>query len=333
MARRRTILLIWLAPLLFSVAMAETASPLRLLRSIELPKVEGRIDHMCLSDDGRCLFVAALGNNSVEIVDAEAGTYAGSIGNIKEPQGVAYIPRSGKLAVASGQGDECRIYDEHLALVGPVGGLDDADNVRFDPQAGLLYVGYGKGAIAVIDSENARRLADIRLEGHPESFQLEVKGKRIFANVPTAQQIAVIDREKRTVMATWPVRDAKANFPMALDEASHRLFIGCRQPAKLLVIDTESGKPVASLDCCGDSDDVFYDRARKRIYISGGAGSISVFEQSDPDRYSLLAMIPTAPGARTSLLASDGGRLFVAVPHRGAQKAAIRLFQAVPEIK
>jgi hypothetical protein len=165
------------------------------------------------------------------------------------------------------------------------------------------------------------------LDGHPESFQLEANGTRIFVNIPSAHQIAVIDRQKRTVLVTWPVPGARANFPMALDEANHRLFVGCREPAKLIVFDTESGNTVTRFDCAGDTDDVFYDAARRRIYISGGAGSISVFEQSDPDHYKLLATVPTAAGARTSLFDPDYGRLFVAVPHRGQRKAEVRVFQ------
>src|SRR5206468_2545654 len=145
------------------------------------------------------LFIATLGNNSIERVDVQEGVRAGTIGNIKEPQGVFYIPDSRKLAVASGGDGKVRIYNGALQLLGTVDGLDDADNVRYDPQAKLLYVGYGSGALAVIDPDKAAKVAEIKLDGHPESFQLESKGNRIFVNIPTAKQIAVVDREKRTV--------------------------------------------------------------------------------------------------------------------------------------
>src|SRR5439155_21804030 len=149
-----------------------------------------------------------------------------------------------------------------------------ADNLRYDPSAKLLYVGYGKGALAVVDPDHAKKIADIPLDGHPESFQLEQSGQRIFVNVPSAKQVAVVDREKKTVIAKWIINDAQANFPMALDESNHRLFIGCRRPAKLLVLDTDSGKTIASPECCGDADDVYYDAASKRIYLTGGEGCI-----------------------------------------------------------
>jgi hypothetical protein len=174
-------------------------------------------------------------------------------------------------------------------------------------------------------------LADIKLEGHPESFQLESQGHRLFVNVPTAHHVAVVDREKRAVVAKWPVKEAAANFPMALDETNHRLLIGCRKPAKLLVLDSQSGKVVASMDCCGDTDDVFYDAAHKRVYVSGGEGCISIFEQSDPDHYRLAETLKTAAGARTSLFVPQTGRLYLAIPHRLSQPAEIQVFEIAKE--
>jgi hypothetical protein len=219
------------------------------------------------------------------------------------------------------------VYDRSLKLLGSVGDLEDADNVRYDAQAKLIYVGYGKGALAIIDPEKITKLADIPLEGHPESFQLEAKGKRIFVNVPTAHRIAVIDRQKRAVVAKWPVKEAAANFPMALDEADHRLLIGCRQPAKLLALDTDTGRALARVDCCGDTDDLFYDPATKHVYVSGGEGSISVFEQTNPNHYRLVQTVTSASGARTALFVPAKGMLYLAIPHRGNQEAEIRAFQ------
>ena len=301
---------------------------LKLVRTIPLEHVEGRIDHMSITPDGRHLFVAALGNNSVEVVDTEGGTLAGEIGKIKEPQGVCYIPESKKLAVASGGDGNLQIYDEALKRIGTVPDLDDADNVRYDAKAKLLYVGYGSGALAIVDPEKVAKVAEIKLDGHPESFQLESSGDRVFVNVPSAGQIAIIDREKKTVMGKWPVKDAAANFPMALDESSHRLFVGCRRPARLLVVDTETGKTITTLECCGDTDDVFFDASANRVYVTGGEGCITVIGRSDADHYSLLGKVMTAAGARTSFFAQEKRILFVAVPHRGGQRAEIRVYQA-----
>jgi hypothetical protein len=166
----------------------------------------------------------------------------------------------------------------------------------------------------------------VRLAAHPESFQLETSGSRIFVNVPSAGHIAVVDREKQSVLAKWPVTQARANYPMALDEGNHRLFVGCRHPAKLLVYDTTNGRFVTSADIVGDTDDLFYDAARQRIYVTGGEGFITVLEQQDADHLRLLQKLTTAPGARTGLFVPELGKLFLAVPHRGGQRAEIRIF-------
>ena len=301
---------------------------LQLQRSIALPDVEGRMDHMTLDATGQRLFLAALENNTVEVIDLREGVRTSQLHGMKEPQGVALMKESNRLVVASGEDGKCRFYDSSLAVVGTVDDLEDADNVRYDRANKHIYVGYGKGALAVIDAEGRKKFADIPLAGHPESFQLEAKGTRIFVNVPTARHIAVIDREKRAVVATWAITEAEQNYPMALDEANHRLFIGCRKPAKMIVIDTQSGKTISSFDCCGDADDVFYDAAAQRIYISGGEGCISVFQQDSSHPYREEARVTTAPGARTSLFVPETRTFYLAVPHRGEQQAEIRVFTA-----
>jgi YVTN family beta-propeller protein len=295
---------------------------------IALPNVEGRFDHFAADVKGNRLFVAALGNDTLEVIDTNAAKVSGHITGLHKPQGVAFIPDSARVAVAGGEDGSLRFYDIATLKPGPtINGLDDADNVRYDDAAKVLYVGYGGGALAVIEADHARKIADIKLDGHPESFQLERNGKRIFVNVPQAGHVAVIDREKRAVVAKWETGDAKSNFPMALDQANHRLFVGCRKPAKLIVLNTESGKVVAAIDVAGDADDLFYDAANDRIYISGGAGAVTVVEQSTPDRYQAVAQVKTAPGARTSFLIPETQTLYVAVPHRGSQQPELRTFK------
>jgi hypothetical protein len=207
---------------------------------------------------------------------------------------------------------------------------DDADNVRYDKASRRFWVGYGEGGLAAIDPQSGKQVADIKLDAHPESFQLETRGKRIFVNVPRALYLAVIDRETGTVTEKFRMKQAFANFPMALDEADHRLFIGCRIPAKLLVLDTETGNTIATVDIVGDTDDLFYDAADKRIYVSGGEGRVTVISQTTADKYYVAGQVSTAPGARTSFFVPETKMLYVAVPHRGAQKAELRVFSAAP---
>jgi DNA-binding beta-propeller fold protein YncE len=305
----------------------QDANPLELVRTIPMPKVEGRIDHLAYDTKGGRLFVAALGNNTVEVIDLAQGKVVHRIEGLHEPQGVLSL--DGQIVVASGGDGSCRFYDgATFKMTKTVDCRDDADNVRFDAEAKLVYVGYGSGGLAVIDPAKGAKIGEIPLAGHPESFQLETKGKRIFINVPKAGHIAVADREKRAVIATWKL-SAGANFPLALDEEGRRLFVGCRQPSKLLVFDAESGKELAAVECSGDTDDVFYDAASKRVILSCGAGFLDVFDASGaaPRR---IGQVPTAAGARTCLAVSDSGGIYLAVPHRGGSQAEIRVFRPRP---
>jgi len=186
---------------------------------------------------------------------------------------------------------------------------------------------YGSGGIAVFDSEG-NRVGDVKVDAHPESFQLETNGPRIFVNLPHSQKVLVIDRNKSAVVASWTTDDAQANFPTALDETDGRLFIICRKPAGLLVLDTTSGSMVAKLPTVGDSDDLFYDQRRKRLYSSDGEGKVIVYQQQDADHYSQIAEIETVKGARTSLFVPQLSRLFVAVRQEGGNTAAIRVYEA-----
>jgi len=313
-------------------AQVHKTSALRRVQTVRLPGVEGRIDHLAVELADRRLFVAALENNTLEVVDLKTGKRSDRIDGLREPQGVAYVPASHKLIVTNGGGGTAAIYDSRvLRLLDGVDLGSDPDNVRYDPATDRAYVGYGEGsaaALGTLDLKADTKVADIMLSGHPESFQLETNGERIFVNVPSSGGIEVADREKGSVVATWPIEGASENFPMALDESHHRLFVGARSPAKLLVLDTETGKTIASLDSPGDADDVFYDAEVGRIYVSGGDGAIGVFEQKDADTYRQIGEVATAEGARTSLFVPEWKKLYLAVPNHGDRQAEIRVYEA-----
>jgi DNA-binding beta-propeller fold protein YncE len=301
---------------------------LRFVQAIQLPDVAGRFDHFAVDLQRQHLFVAALGNNTLEILDLGNGERLQSIQGFKKPTGIAFVEKSLRIFVGCGEGGSCEILDrDDFHLIQSIKSLPDADNLRYDSGAGHVYVGYGDGALAKIDAETGEHLSDIQLEGHPESFQLESAGSRIFVNVPTAGHVAVLDRLQNAVVDTWPLESARSNFPMALDEGNHRLFVGCRNPASVLVFDTVSGKLITSLTIADDTDDLFYDSAQKRLYVVCGAGFINEFHQSDADHYEATGSIPTREGARTALFVPELRRFYVAVPRRGVQKAEIRIYK------
>jgi DNA-binding beta-propeller fold protein YncE len=313
--------------LLFSlVALASAQSPFRLEKTVPLTGVEGRFDHLALDAAGKRLYIAALGNNTLEAVDLATGNRLPGVPGMHEPQGVGVVPEMHRVYVANGKDGKLRIFDGLLKPVAEVVFGEDADNVRYDAAHKQLWVGYKDGQLGALDPATNKRAGDIFLDAHPESFQIEKSGTRIFVNVPDAGEVEVVDRIKKTVAAKWPVKAAAANYPMALDEPDGRLFIGCRKPAKLLVLDMETGKVMSEITCPGDTDDVFYDAARKRIYVAGGEGFLEAFQQKSPDQYQSLGKIATAAGARTGVYSPELNRFYLAVPHRGGQGAEIRIY-------
>lgn len=322
-----------LFPLVFAAAMPSAQSaggaPLELVATIPLNGVKGRIDHLAVDVKGRRLFVAALGNDTLEVIDTEANRRLKSLEGFGEPQGVLYLPGPNRLFVANGSAGRVDILDgASLSVIERITGLDDADNLRFDAGAGKVVVGYGKGALRFLDPLSGASAGEIALPQHPESFQLEQNGGRIFVNVPRAGQVAVLDRGARAAVGKWDVPGAKANFPMALDEASRRLFVGARSPALMLAYDIDSGRVVAKKVIGEDPDDLFFDAVRKRVYVVCGTGHVEVFRQESADRYVPESQAMTSPWARTGLWVPEEARLYVAGPAVARWPAQIFVFRA-----
>jgi len=311
-------------------ASAPKRALLLLVQEIPLPNVGGRIDHFTFDAKRKRVIGAALGNNTVEVVDTFAGRDVHSITGAAAPQGVVYVSELNRLFVANGTDGKLRVYDgDTFKLINTLDIGEDADNVRYDPTEKRVYVAYGgdeEGGIAVIDAASGKRLDDVaKLDAHPESFQIAASRPVIYANIATKAKVVVIDRNTHKV-TDWPLRTGKANYPMALDEADHRLFVVTRKPAQLVVLDSDSGAMVASVPCVNDSDDLYYDTVRKRIYAPGGEGFISVVQQIDPDHYQSLAKIPTTIGARTGLWYEKRDRFYLAVPASSKQGAALWVY-------
>lgn len=306
-------------------------SPLVLTEAIPLDNVKGRFDHFAMG--GGRLFVSALGSNAVEAINIGGRVLDREIA-VPDPQGIAFSPETNKLFVASGAG-KVHIYDgKSYQPIGNVNFPGGADNLRYDPITKRVYVGCGDdektGAIAMIDAITNERLPEeYKLGGEPESFQLEKSGSKLYVNVPDLKQIVVVDRSSKQV-THWSLNGVESNFPMALDESDHRLFVGTHVPPRLAVFDTTSGHLVASLQVVQDTDDLYFDSARKRVYVPGGEGFIDVFQMKDPDHFQLLARIPTAIGAKTAGYFGKQGkgfdRFYLAVPARNRETAEVRIY-------
>lgn len=313
---------------LAKAAPAEPERPLVLTGAVTVDGAKGGFDHFT-SGGGR--FFVSERDNAIFVF---SGGPDRTITGVPAPQGLAFSPEANKLFVGSAKG-KLYIYDgTSLNLITTIDFPGGADNLRYDAATKRVYVGCGNdektGAIMMVDAMANQRLdEEYKVGEEPESFQLEKSGPNIYVNVPDLKQIVVINRITKGI-TRWPLNGIALNFPMALDEADHRLFVGTRSPSRLAVFDTNSGRMVAVLPSVVESDDVYYDADRKRIYMPGGEGFIFVFQMTDPNHYRLLAKVPTALGARTAGFfgASSKGqsRLYLAVPAHGSQSAEIRVY-------
>ncbi len=307
-ARYGLMALLWTLP--EKVQAAEPGPPLVLERTIPLTGVSGRIDHMAVDLRRGRLFVAELGNDTVDVVDLAVGKVIQRIKGLGEPQGVGYAPKADVLAIANAGDGSVRLFKgEDLTPMGMVSLGDDADNIRVDMRTDQLIVGYGSGGLAVINPASRSVVSDTKLAAHPEGFQLDSITQRAFVNVPDAKQVAVLARGKQ--VATWRVPGLRQNFPMAVEAAGASLATVFRSPARLVLLDAHTGAVMANLQICSDADDVFFDAKRHRIYVSCGEGVVDVVQQ-DTGGSRPLARVKTSSGARTSLFVPELDRLFVA---------------------
>jgi DNA-binding beta-propeller fold protein YncE len=302
-------------------------APLELEATISLGQVQGRIDHLAVDVTRQRLYIAELGNDTVGVVDLEHHTVLRTLTGLREPQGLGYEPSTDTLYVANAGDGAVQLFEG--ADLKPAGRIElgkDADNIRIDSNTHRVIVGYGSGALAVIDPVSRKKVADIKLKGHPESFQLEPDGGQAFVNVPDAHEIAAVNFAQGKQTASWAPGLLLSNYPMSLDQAGKRIHVVFRHPATLAAFDTQSGKKLYSIETCTDSDDVFVDSKRSRVYVSCGAGFIEVVADKGTS-YAKVARITTVGGARTSLYVPQLDRVFLAVRANGPAPAAVWIFK------
>jgi DNA-binding beta-propeller fold protein YncE len=305
---------------------------LELVQTIVLQGKPGKLDHLIVDSKSQRLFLANKVNNTVDVVDLKEGKLLKQLTGQAGAQGLAYAPDLGRLYVALGTGGFCNIFDGNsYKLLGTIKYDDDADNVRYRPSTHTVYVAHAEKALGVIDGQSLEKKPDISLPGSAEAFQLETERPRLYLNIPSPSQVVVIDTDKNQVISQHPLQMAAANFAMALDQANHRLFIGCRKKPMLVVMDTETGKEITGIDIPADTDDVQYDAKRKRIYASCGEGFLAVIKQSDADKYELVEKVPTVKDARTCHLDRETGRIYLGVPRQKGQPGPeIRVYEPKP---
>ena len=306
---------------------------LHLNKAISLSEVKGRIDHLDINLKDQIVYIAALGNNTIEIVDINAGRVLHSITGLNEPQGIAYIPQTQEILVANGGSGDCYFYNaQTYEKVATIHLKSDADDVRYDSLNKKIYVGYGKGGIAIIDAQSHKQTGDFKLPDHPEGFQVDSKNNLMYVNLPGPDLISVADLKQLKFIRNISENYRSGNFPMAMDSSGNTLFIGYRHPGKLVVMNATSGHRIRVNDLTNDSDDLFYDEATKRIYVSCGGGYtnlgyINIFQFQGGDKYTQIANIPTRNNARTSLLVPQMHLFLLAEPSDHNHEAQLLLYK------
>src|SRR6267154_1802322 len=332
-------LTVFVAALMFLGAQArsQTAAPIKLIQTYELPaEVKGNFDHFGIDLKGGRLFATPEGYHAVVVFDLKTGKLVHKIDGIGKPHAVLYREDLKRVYVTDGDAGDLKIFDgTTYKLVSSVKLLEDADSIGYDPVTKYMYIDNGGGDVhqtysmlSVVDTTASQKLADLKIDGETlEAMTLEKSTPRMYVNNRAKNQVSVVDREKRALIASWPVTLCKNNVAMALDEANHRLFVACRT-SQIAVLDTQTGKEITSFAITKGVDDITYDAASKRIYAACD-GAVDIYEQSGPDSYKLLANIPTGPMGRTARLVPELKRYFVAVPQHGATSAKVLVFEVL----
>lgn len=327
------ILVMFLFAILFAASgKAQGNAPLKLIQTIPMPGVQGHMDHITVDIGGKRLFVPANGDNqnSVEVIDLKAGKRTASIPGQSRPQGTFYSADFNKLFVTNGTDGTCKIFQgESFKLLDSFLVGADANQVGYDPDTKYLYAGFGdrnSGALAIIDTSSDQHLGDIKTDARPGGITFEKSGPRIFVNLNGQTKLGVLDRKKREQITTWPVSGAENYGPLALDESHHRLFLGSRKPPMLIVFDTETGKQITQLESVPGIDGVWYDAARKRIYVTGN-GFISVYDQKGADDYAAMVKIASETDSQPSLWVPQLNRLYISVVQAGSRDAEILVYE------
>jgi DNA-binding beta-propeller fold protein YncE len=323
-------------------AHAQVPGPLKLAQTIPLSGLkDGDFDHFALDSAGQRLFLAAEDNSTIVVIDLRTSKVIGKFAGAKAPHSMGYNSELKKLYVVDDGGpNQVEIFDgTSFKVVGTIPMEAHADVSTYDPVSKLLYVGNGGRRakedytmISVVDTAAGKKVGDIKIDGDRiESIRMEEKGPRMFVNAYYKGEVDVVDRTKRTVIATWSFAQQGKNFgSMALDEADHRLFVHAREPGTVLVIDTETGKLVTSLPCQGDYDDAIYDPGTRRLYLIG-TPFLKVWQKNEEgDRYDILGQVPTAFHSITGFFVPSLKRLYVAVNHHGTTDAVVQAYDVVP---
>lgn len=325
-----------------AVAIAVAAPLLQLLGRTELPDYSGDFDHMAADIRGNRLFMAAEDHGTLEVFNLNTGARERTLTTFGTPHGILFLRRANRLIVSdSGNAGTVILDASTYKVVGHIKLAPGADSMTYDAPSHRLYIVTGGSDVGMkdcflneVDPLTGHIYAQHRFDSdHTEAVAIEPHGRRLFVNIADHDYVAVLDKVTLKELARWPLTGARLNLSMALDARHHRLFVVTRNPSKLFVLDTGSGRTIAVMDAPAIADGVFYDSARQRIYVPGGIGDVGVYQQVDPDHYTRLADVPSARGAKSGVLVPEIDRLFLAVSPGAQGHSGALLRFALPPVR
>jgi DNA-binding beta-propeller fold protein YncE len=326
-------------------ARSQSGLPLKLVQTIPLPDAQGYLDHMAVDLKGQRLFLPVEQQKGIEVIDVRAGKVIHTItGFGKYPRKTVYLPETNQIWVDDGDGT-CKVFSgdtyellKTIPLYNANSPPDPSlipDNGTYDPVSHRFYIAItfdylnranvkqgATGSVAIVDTKTGKYLGDVKMDAtDPAGMEIDPSHKKMFVILGDTAQVAVVDLENRKVIANWPITGGPQPHTMSQDAAHHLLFIGSRvrsghlyEPGKMVVMDSETGRVIQALDSVGGADEIQYDAASRRIYLSGSTGYVDVFKQLDPDHYKLIGKVPTGALAKTGLLVPEWKRYYSADP-------------------
>jgi DNA-binding beta-propeller fold protein YncE len=346
---------VWTSPRAF--AFAEDTPPLKWVQTIQLADirssepdvsadqlarnltttrmvgVQNHFDHLTADLKNNRLFIVPEDHQTIEVYDLRTGKFVHSIKGIGVGHSVVYRSDINRIFVTDGSNGDLKIFNgTTYKLLKTVKLLADADATGYDPVTHNLYIADGgldaklnHTFLEIVNTDTGEKVGQIKIDSNRlEAMFVERSGPRLFLNMTEKNSIAVIDREKQSVAAVWPLT-CKVNVAVAMDEKNHRLFVACRD-GNMNVLDSDTGKVLQSLPISTGVDDMVFDPASQRMYVAAGEGFVNVFKETDADHYQAIGKIPTGPLGKTGLLVPQLGEYFVALPPHGTTCAEVLIF-------
>ena len=311
-----------LVPLWGAAAAPAQRSSVQLIKSVDLPGYSGDFDHFAADYDHSRLLLAAEDHGTLEVFDLKTSDHLRTVAGFGNPHSILVRKGVATVFITDSNKQNATIRDAvSYAKKQTVYLTPGSDTAKYDAASNILYVVTGgkdvdreTANLEAINPDTGAKLGSIVFhDNHVEAMAFVESDPRLFINLTQTNKLAVVDRKSMKVIATWPVPPAQQNAMVAFDPAQHRLYVVCRSPGMVVVMNSDTGAVIGTQPAPLRADEVQYDESSHRLYVPGGEGYMGIYDTSDPNHLKIIEKVTTAPGAKTALLIPAMHRLFLAV--------------------